>query len=87
MAGGLLFPDSALRAIRAVTLIRATANQGDVCCECDRHSGGPAKSAARELGSLKRPLQACDAAVEGPKGRVEAELRASLLFPVEDGIE
>jgi len=71
-----------LRAVRAVTLIRVTANQGDA-----RRFGGPAKSASREIGSLERALQACDAAIEGPKSRIEAELSAGLLFPVEDGIE
>ena len=84
---GVLFPKAAVRAIRAVTLIRATANQGDIRRECGRHSGGLAKSASREIDSLERALQACDAAVKGPKSRVEAELRAGLLFPVEDGIE
>ena len=74
--------------IRTVTLIRASANQGDACCECDfRSACESAKSASREIGSLERALQACDAAIEGPKSRIEAELSAGLLFPVEDGIE
>jgi hypothetical protein len=87
-SGFLRLQIGAVCAIRTVTLIRAIANQGDGCCECDfRSACGSATSASREIDSLKRVLQACDAAIEAPQSRVEAELRAGLLFPVEDGVE